>query len=194
MCGSERNSSPRSARSAISGPSASLKNAPPISGSPSAKRPSARTGFTTGIVLARMTSRSSAPKAGARCTRPVPSAVVTKVPLTTRCESGISIRVNGRWYSAPSKSAPPTVASTCHPSPSTRRQSASATTTLSPVPDRLAITYSTSGWTATAVLDTSVHGVVVQTSRSAPARCGFAPVGTRAIGNRTMTEGSTTSR
>ena len=87
---------------------------------------------------------------------------------------------NGGVYFAPSNSLPRSVVSTCQPSPSTRGHSASATTTLSPSPDSCgAITYSTSGWTAIAVLDTSVHGVVVQTSRSAPVRCGFAPSGTR---------------
>ena len=39
---------------------------------------------------------SSAPNAGAMCTRPVPSSVVTNVPGTTMCASGISIRWNGR--------------------------------------------------------------------------------------------------
>ena len=183
-----------------------MKNSPPTIGRPSSKRPSARTGFTTVIPLARIAARSSAPKAGARCTRPVPSSVVTNVPATTRWASGISTRSNGRWYDAPSSSAPRTVATTCQPSPRTRGQSALATTTLSPSPrslpagtvpcrppDRRATTYSTSGWTATAVLDTSVHGVVVQTSRSAPASSGFAPAGSLVIGNRTVTEGSATS-
>ncbi len=44
------------------------------------------------------------------------------------------------------------------------------------------------------MLDTSVHGVVVQTSRSAPSSRGFAPSGTDVTRNRTVTEGSVTSR
>ena len=81
----------------MSGPSASLKNSPPTSGRSSSKCPSARTGFTTGIALARIAARSSAPKAGARWTSPVPSSVVTKVPLTTRCAPGMeSISERGR--------------------------------------------------------------------------------------------------
>ena len=56
------------------------------------------------------------------------------------------------------------------------------------------MTYSTSGCTAIAVLDTSVHGVVVQTSRSAPTRREFASSGTSVIRNRTVTDGSATSR
>ena len=51
------------------------------------------------------------------------------------------------------------------PSPSATSSSGEATTSFS-VPS-VATTYSTSGWTATAVLDTSVHGVVVQTSSAA---------------------------
>ena len=41
-----------------------------------------------------------------------------------------------------------------------------------PSRDLSATTYVASGWTATAVLETSVHGVVVQTSRSAPRSSG----------------------
>ncbi len=52
--------------------------------------------------------------------------------------------------------------------------------------------YISSGCTATAVLETSVHGVVVQTSRSAPGSCGLAPSGTVSSRNRTVTDGSAT--
>ena len=49
-------------------------------------------------------------------------------------------------------------------------------------------TYSTSGWTAMAVLETSVHGVVVHTNRDA-LRATRSP---EVIGKRTKTEGSVT--
>ena len=71
-------------------------------------------------------------------------------------------------------------------SPSTFSANGSATTR---VPCSLSVTtYSTAGLTATAVLDTSVHGVVVQTRKSAP----WAAAGPEVAGNRTYTEGSTT--
>ena len=44
------------------------------------------------------------------------------------------------------------------------------------------------------MLETSVHGVVVHTSRSAPFSSGFAPSGRVSSGNRTVTPGSDTSR
>jgi putative transposase len=53
---------------------------------------------------------------------------------------------------------------------------------------QLAITALRTGWTATAVLLTSVHGVVVQTSSAALGQ------GPSTSGKRTYTEGSTTSR
>ena len=57
--------------------------------------------------------------------------------------------------------------------------------------------YVSSGCTATAVLETSVHGVVVHTSRSAPSSWALAgsdrvPAGTESSGNRTITDGSAT--
>ena len=49
-------------------------------------------------------------------------------------------------------------------------------------------TYSTSGWTAIAVLETNVHGVVVQT-KSEALRGASSP---EVIGKRTNTDGSVT--
>jgi hypothetical protein len=73
----------------------------------------------------------------------------------------------------------------CHSSPSTDASSGSASTTCS-VPS-VATTYVTSGLAATATLETSVHGVVVQTSSDArPAS------GPETSGKRTYTDGSTT--
>ncbi len=54
----------------------------------------------------------------------------------------------------------------------------------------VATTYSTSGCTATAVLETRVHGVVVHTSREVG--CSGAAAGPEVTGNRTYTEGSVT--
>ena len=42
-----------------------------------------------------LVSMSSAPNAGARCTSPVPSSVVTNEPVTTTCALGTSTRLNG---------------------------------------------------------------------------------------------------
>ena len=72
--------------------------------------------------------------------------------------------------------------------------SCSATTTVSWPPARRATTYVSSGCTATAVLETRVHGVVVHTSRSALASSGLVPAGTVSSGNRTVTPGSVTVR
>ena len=49
-------------------------------------------------------------------------------------------------------------------------------------------TYSTSGWTAIAVLETNVHGVVVHTNKEA-LRATRSP---EVIGKRTNTDGSVT--
>src|SRR5262249_55743635 len=160
---------------------------PPTNGVSSANRPSGRTGLTTGSPFARQTAKSSAPNAGARCTSPVPSSVLTKSAVSTRWASGMSTSSNGRRYTVPASSAPVSREPPRQPSPSTLASSGSATTTGPPgSPGRSATTYVTSGFTATAVLDTSVHGVVVHTSRSVPAR------GPSTMGSRTVTDGSTT--
>jgi hypothetical protein len=54
-----------------------LKKIPPTSGTPAANRPSGSIGFTMPMPYARVVARSSAPNAGAWCTTPVPSSVVT---------------------------------------------------------------------------------------------------------------------
>jgi hypothetical protein len=61
----------------------------------SSNLPSGSTGLTTGSPYSRLMAMSSAPKAGAICTSPVPSAVVTNEPVTTRCACGISIKRSG---------------------------------------------------------------------------------------------------
>ena len=112
------------------------------------------------------------------CTIPVPSSVVTKSPgITRNASSGASIG----WaqsiscsYRRPTRSAPVTVASTsdsgaflspkCLPC----KAAASTTTPASPV-YRLAVLtmwYSMFSPMVRAVLDGSVHGVVVQASKS----------------------------
>ncbi len=74
---------------------------------------------------------------------------------------------------------------TFQPSPSTDSRSAA---TISVSLPSVAATYSTSGCTATAVFETSVHGVVVQISSEAlPAS------GPDVSGIRTNTEGSATT-
>ena len=70
---------------------------PPTIGTDGSNRPSGPMGLTTGSPCARTASMSSAPKAGAMCTSPVPSSVVTNVPVTTTCAPGMSTRLNGGW-------------------------------------------------------------------------------------------------
>jgi hypothetical protein len=82
-------------------------------------------------------------------------------------------------------SRPGTRSVTLQPSPSAARSSGSATTSDS-VPS-VATTYSTPGLTATAVLETRVHGVVVHTSSDAVPACG-----PDVSGSRTYTDGSAT--
>src|SRR4029077_20077448 len=79
--------------------------------------------------------------------------------------TGNSTSSNGRRQDQRSISDPRTRPSTVQPSPSTASNSGAATTRVS-VPS-VATTYSTSPRTATAVFDTSVHGVVVHTSSAA---------------------------
>src|ERR671912_1232224 len=102
----------------------------------------------------------------------------------------MSTSSNGRRYAECSSAVPGKRSSTSTPSsPSTAASSRSATTNVPCGPsaaERRATTYSTDGCTATAVLDTSVQGVVVQTSRSAP----YPAAGPEVTGNRTYTEGS----
>ena len=57
--------------------SASLTNTPAQGATSATKRPSVSTAFTTGRSFSRPTRMSSSPKAGAMCTMPVPSPVVT---------------------------------------------------------------------------------------------------------------------
>ena len=99
----------------------------------------------------------------------------------------MSTSSNGLRYAECSSAVPGKRSSTStSPSSKTLPSSGSASTN---VPCGLRATaYRTSGCTATAVLDTSVHGVVVHTRKSAP--CSAA--GPEVAGKRTYTDGSTT--
>ena len=78
--------------------SASFTNRPVYAGTVWSKAPSASTGLSTGRPSARPTAASSSPKAGARCTMPEPSSVLTKSAATTRWPvSSIGSTSNGRW-------------------------------------------------------------------------------------------------
>src|SRR3954454_3107750 len=117
---------------------------------------------------------------------PVPSSVVTKSAVTTVWPRGPkSVRKEkGGSYRRPNSSLPGTDDSTTASSPSTRSTSDSARmNTSSPTRARA---YETSGCTASAAFDSSVHGVVVQASKETP--------GSPTTGKRTYTDGSTTSR
>ena len=100
--------------------------------------------------------------------------------------------LNGAWYLAPTIACPGNRATTRQSWSSTRSARSSATTTLLWSGDLTATTYVASGCTATAVLETSVHGVVVHTSRSAPSSSDGAPSGTVSSGNLTVMAGSVT--
>ena len=69
--------------------SASLTNTPAQGVTSAVKRASSSTGMITGRSLAWPTIMSSAPKAGAMCTMPVPSSVATKSAAMTR-QAGLS--------------------------------------------------------------------------------------------------------
>jgi hypothetical protein len=60
-----------------------LKKIPPTSGTSGSKRPSGAIGLTMPMPYARAVARSSGPNAGAWCTSPVPSSVVTYPASTT---------------------------------------------------------------------------------------------------------------
>ena len=64
--------------------SASFTKRPRYGGTVASKVPSGPTGLSTGRPSARAVSMSSAPNAGARCTMPEPSSVLTKSAATTR--------------------------------------------------------------------------------------------------------------
>ena len=77
--------------------SASLTNWPSTSATASVKRAAPFTGLSIGRSSAAATSRSISPNAGARCTMPLPSSVVTKSAATTRQPSpSAGSQSNGR--------------------------------------------------------------------------------------------------
>src|ERR671923_1578871 len=89
-------------------------------------------------------------------------------------------------------------ASTSASSPSTDSARCAATTTTSSEPAGRARTYSISGPTATAALEISVQGVVVQTRSESPGWTGLAcdpscPSDPSTTGSLTYTDGSFTS-
>ena len=103
------------------------------------------------------------------CTIPDPSSSDTKSPVTIsharpRTRSA-GINSNGRLYFAPTSSAAGT-ASPIRSSP--KSASARFRARISRLPASSTSTYSISGCTANAAFDTSVHGVVVHTSRCRP--------------------------
>ena len=154
-------------------------------GASSVKRPSPSTGLNMGQPSRRPTSRSSAPKAGAMCTIPVPSCIETNGAATTRWVSPLTFSKGGA-YAAPASVRPgndgPILTA---PSPSSCARASATRRSRSPVRMR---TYVSSGATAAPRFEMSVHGVVVQTTSEAPA----ASDGPSTIGNRTNRLGSLT--
>jgi hypothetical protein len=130
---------------------------------------------------------SSSPNAGAMCTTPVPSSVVTKSAPSTWNAFGPACstrKSNSGVYRRPTRSRPEHRADLSKPS----RSFAYAGTRAAPeqyrCPSVSRTAYSMSGPTASARLDGSVHGVVVQTAT-------FSPVSSW---NHTVSAGSVRSR
>ena len=134
------------------------------------------TGLTTFSPYCAPRRKSSSPNAIAVCTMPVPSSAVTKSPSSTVCPRSPYSRpvMNGTAARSARRPAPRRGSGrgSARPRRAPRSTRASASTTgASSAPASRARTCS-SGSTATAALETSVHGVVVQTSSSSPACSG----------------------
>ena len=157
-------------------------------GRPDLKRPAAFSVSKVGRFSFLPIAKSSSPKAGAICTRPVPSSVSTKSAPTTRYKSRSSLKRNGGSYFNPIRDLPERF-STIEKSPSAswcggvadQRYSYPSLVILN-----LYFVYSSFGLTATAAFPGKVQGVVVQIKRNSflePLR-----------GNFTYTESSSWSR
>ena len=162
-------SRPAAASASMSAGSASFTNCPACAGTDVGRTaPRRSTGLSIGRPSRSATSRSISPNAGARCTMPEPSSMVTKSSATTRT------RAVGRRAAGSRTGARSAARRARRPRPARRprrrrRARGDARRGQHEVAAAVAArtrTYSTSGPTAARDVRDSVHGVVVHTRRS----------------------------